>query len=303
MRILITGVNGFVGKHLAQHLKNKGLSVIATAREAQPDADIASFIDGFIGNCDLSKPADISKLPLADVDAVINLAALAQVGASFDKEEEYKRINVAVQTNIAKAILRLGKPVRLLAISTGAVYDSNQSMPLTEESRLTASGSPYAQSKIAMEEALNSYEEQGVDIVIARPFNHTGPGQSPGFLIPDLVQQMLNSSSVRVGNLKTKRDYTDVRDVVRAYATLATAPTLKHKVYNVCSGKSVSGEEVLSQILRAADKKAEIDIDQSKIRPHDPENIIGSYGRIKQEFGWEPTISLTQTIKDYLASL
>lgn len=303
MRILVTGVNGFVGKHLVAHLKKMGVNVIATAREKVPPPELRQQLDSFIGSCDLSKKSDIAKLPLSSTDAVINLAALAQVGASFGNESEYKQLNVLVQTNIAEALSRLDKSVRLIAISTGAVYDNNQPMPLTEISALNKSGSPYAQSKIAMEEALEEYRAKGVEVVIARPFNHTGPGQQPGFIVPDLAQQVLQSSSIRVGNLKTKRDYTDVRDVVRAYATLATTPALNHSVYNICSGESLSGQQILDHILQATGKQVQVEVDQSRIRPHDPDNIIGSYDRINKELGWQPSIKLDQTIKDYIGSL
>src|SRR5690606_2879114 len=122
-------------------------------------------------------------------------------------------------------------------------------LPLTEDSKLTENSSPYSQSKKLMEEAAQNLRSQGLDCVVARPFNHIGPGQLGGFLVPDLYEKIRVASksggNILVGNLKTKRDYTDVRDIVKAYADLAASETLDYDVYNVCSGQSRSGEEIL----------------------------------------------------------
>src|SRR5690606_38366342 len=136
-----------------------------------------------------------------------------------------------VHSTLAGFLLELGTPpVRIVAISTGAVYDPHQPMPLHEESRLVdrETGSPYALSKIAMERAMEKFVASGLDIVIARPFNHIGPGQLNGFIVPDLTSQVIESDAIKVGDLTTKRDYTDVRDVVKAYAKLAMLSSPKH---------------------------------------------------------------------------
>src|SRR5690606_25202467 len=132
------------------------------------------------------------------IDAVINLAGLAQVGASFGKEELYNRINVEVHTVLVKRLESLGSSARVVAIITGAVYDNHQAMPLNEGSTLTTVGAPYTLSKIAMEQALQPFMDGGMDIVIVRPFNHVGPGQRGGFLVPDLSEQLLAGPTVTV---------------------------------------------------------------------------------------------------------
>ncbi len=177
-------------------------------------------------------------------------------------------------------------------------------MPLTENSALVTSASPYALSKIAMEQEAARLKKAGLDCVVARPFNHVGPGQEGGFLVPDLYQKISQADeSLAVGNLKTRRDYTDVRDVVKAYASLVTAPALEHLVYNVCSGRSISGETILELLLDAGGKRSLLlQQDPSLIRPNDPEDLYGSNDRLRQATGWEPTIPLEQTIKDFVAA-
>lgn len=304
MRILVSGANGFVGHHLVEALKSQNHETVATGMDADLAPELMPFVSEYYGNCDLTNAESVSRLPLETVGAIINLAGLAQVGSSFGAEEKYQRINVGVHTTLADELLRQGlKDVRVIAISTGAVYDSHQPMPQTEESRLLKNGSPYALSKIAMEKALGERREKGLDIVVVRPFNHIGPGQLPGFLIPELVQQLQSGNKIVAGDLSTVRDYTDVRDVVKAYILLATSPELHHPVYNVCSGTSRSGKTMLDQLAKAFGiNSVSVEIDQSRIRPDDPKEIYGSSQRLKDDTGWQPTIPLEKTIEDIAAS-
>lgn len=303
MNILVTGTNGFVGRHLSKELKKQGHIVVGTGLDGVA-VEIKDVVDEYVENVDLTNQDDVNKLPIKSLDAVINLAALAQVGASFGKQEEYNRVNTLVQTNIAEIVQKQNPSVRLVAISTGAVYDSQQTMPLTEESKLATNASPYALSKVAMENALMKYVDMGLNIIVARPFNHIGPGQMPGFLLPDLANQLKKRNTVTVGNIKTKRDYTDVRDVVKAYALLATNNKLNSRTYNVCSGVSITGGEILG-ILAAAINKTDVEVvvDESRLRPNDPVEIYGDYTKLANDTGWRPIIPLEQTIKDFVESM
>lgn len=308
-KILVCGVQGFVGHHLARELSSNNHTVIGTGLGENLDPTLQEYVSSYVP-CDLSDASSVAELPLEDVDAVINLAGLAQVGASFDNEEVYMKTNVEVQTNIVERLQQLDRlSVRVLAISTGAVYSPDQEMPLTEESLLTDGGSPYAQSKIAMEKAVLALRDQGSDVIIARPFNHIGPGQQPGFLLPDLATQIQESIAnetyeITVGNLASKRDYTDVRDVVRAYHLLATADSerLSAAVYNVCSGRSVAGQEILNELVAIMSPAHEIaaTIDESRLRPHDPKELFGSNDLLENDSGWQPEIGLPKTIEAYV---
>ena len=299
--VLVTGINGFVGKHLAIELKNQGHIVFGTGLDKIPQELLTC--DRYFGGCDLTQESDVKKIALGEIDSVVNLAGLAQMGSSFTHEELYMRTNVAVHTVLAKQLLKHGRPgVRVVAISSGAVYNPNQSMPLTETSQLAPESSPYSRSKIAMEEAMEQYKKKGLDVVVARPFNQVGPGQTGGFLIPDLAKQIVESTgeTLRVGNLNTRRDYTDVRDVAKAYATLATSPGLRHTTYNVCSGKSASGKEIFVLLKEVFNKRElKIHIDESKFRPNDAMIHYGDNSRLFSDTGWRPGIPLKQTIKDF----
>jgi GDP-4-dehydro-6-deoxy-D-mannose reductase len=306
LKILVTGVNGFVGKHLARELKSRGYEVMGLGHEASAHPDVMKAVDKY-EVCDLTVDEQVNSLDLAGVNAVINLAGLANAGASFDAEKLYKKVNVEVLEKLGNHMLNSDSKARLIAISSGALYDPNQPLPLTETSKTVSQSSPYAMSKLMMEDVAKDLKGQGLDCVTIRPFNHFGPGQMPGFLIPDLYQklgQAREGGTITVGNLATKRDYTDVRDVVKAYADLAASETLGFDLYNVCSGTSRSGQEVLDTMLTVmglADKVS-VEVDQSLIRPSDPAELYGSYERLNEETGWEPTIPFEQTIQDIVAA-
>ncbi len=305
-KIMITGVNGFVGQHLARQMKHQDCEVIGVSQGGK-DPGLDGLVDQYFA-CDLTSQEEVNALSFDQLDAVISLAGLASVGASFADPDKYLRINTAVLDTLATRLIRDGQTnTRLLAISSGAVYEPTSPPPFSEDTPLVKNGSPYAASKIAMENRCADYREKGLDCIVIRPFNHTGPGQLAGFLIPDLAHKLIDSARsgqpVAVGNLDTARDYTDVRDIVRAYGQLALAPTgsLNHGVYNVCSGKSITGQTIL-ELLKAAlpeTQDAEIKVDDSLLRPDDPLVIFGSNERIHSDTGWLPTTPIEQTISDY----
>jgi GDP-4-dehydro-6-deoxy-D-mannose reductase len=305
-KILVTGVGGFVGKHLARELSERGHQVVGVGISPEiSDSSVKNLLSGYYA-CDLTSPDQVSRLPINDIEGVISLAGLAQVGPSFSEPEKYKKVNVEVLSVLAKRIINEKLKIKVVAVSTGAVYEPNQPLPITEESKLADTGSPYGQSKILMEEAAGEFRNDGLDCVIVRPFNHIGPGQEKGFLVGDLyakiVQAKQDGQPLMVGNLNTKRDYTDVRDVVRAYADLAEQPQLNHSLYNVCSGHSVSGADILKMLLGecGVTSQIEVKVDQALIRPTDTMDIFGNYDRLKGDVNWSPQIGLDKTIKDFV---
>ena len=301
--ILVTGINGFVGKHLARELHSRGVKVIGIGnREVKANSEISDLLENYF-KCDVTEPSQVSKLDLRDVDCIINLAGLANVGASFDNPELYMHVNVAVLLVLGEELLRQNPPARMIAVSTGAVYDPHQDMPLNESSKIIESGSPYSMSKLAMEDSAQILRDKGLDCIVVRPFNHIGPGQGLGFLIPDLLNKLRSldktNPKITAGNIKTIRDYSDVRDIVKAYADLAKAKDLKHNLYNICSGRGLSGEEIIKALCDALDidfDKLNIEVDRTLIRPTDPLKIIGDNGRLRENTGWAPLISIDNTI-------
>ncbi len=307
--VLVTGINGFVGKHLTRELVSRDIKVIGVGhRENTADAEIADLLNCYY-QCDVTDSASTSKLPLSLVDCIINLAGLANVGASFDNPDLYMKINVKVLSVLGDELLTANPSARMIAVSTGALYDPNQSMPLSEQSRVIKDGSPYALSKLAMEQAAKELRDRGLDCIVVRPFNHIGPGQGTGFLLPDLTRQLLETNrenpSVSAGNLKTIRDYTDVRDIARAYADLAIIDSLENHLYNVCSGRGHSGNDMVKDLceeLEIDSNKLVINVNDKLIRPTDPPRIVGDNSLLSTDTGWLPKISLDKTIKDIITS-
>lgn len=305
MKVLVTGINGFVGKHLTKELKGRNHQVFGTGREEEPAREISSQLDGYT-RCDLTKADDVAIIPLDSIDSIVSLAGLAKVGDSFKHPDAYNMINVAVLTVLGNRLIREKSQASVLAISTGGVYDPNQDLPLSEYSIVTHKGSPYATSKLLMEKAVEHLRQNGLRCVVVRPFNHIGPGQESGFLVPDLYEKIEKSlktgQPVEVGNLKTKRDYTDVRDVVRAYTDLAERKDLSFDIYNVCSSKSTEGQEILDRLLGLTKAKGKVDIrvNQQFIRASDPGELYGNNDRLQQETGWEPNIRLEKTLHDFV---
>lgn len=292
--IAVTGVNGFVGRHLTKELQDAGCRVIGVGRE-----DSCDFVNEYY----TSDLAHNWPNETGDVDAIIHLAGLAAVGPSFDNPQMYINLNSAMVTNLCEAYVNQDKKPRIIIVSSGSIYDPAQPLPIPEDGKI-GFNSPYSVSKILVENQAEYYRTRGLDCVVVRPFNHIGPGQLPGFLVPDLYEKISTApqnAAISVGNLETKRDYTDVRDIVRAYGKLALADTLTHSLYNVCSGKSLSGLEVF-ELMKEATNRPDVSysIDQSLVRPTDIPEITGDSTRLQTELDWKPEVSIEQTIQDFV---
>lgn len=295
MKVLITGADGFVGRHVVDHALSVGHEVMTISRAGTPREGVASA-----WTADLTHEWPVDDVP----DAVIHLASLAAVGRSFSAPQEYLSSNTAMFTTLAENLLAAGaKDTRVVVVSTGGLYAPGPG-PCDEE-RSVRMSSPYAVSKAAVELQAQYYGERGLGMVVARPFNHIGPGQAPGFLVPDLaaaVRNLAPGSPLSVGNLETRRDYTDVRDVARAYVDLLTLPDPR-PLYNIASGASASGAEILAHICAAMDVAIpETIVDHARLRPSDPHEIVGDASRIRADLSWAPRIPLARSIADFVAA-
>lgn len=301
--VLVTGVSGFAGEHVVAELAERNHEIIGVGHNTPPADTTRQLLKEYFV-CDMSDAAAVENLPLKQVDAIINLAGIAST--RFDDPSLYEQ-NVTVMTVIAEKLLELGSHARLVAVSSGAIYDSNQPMPLTETSKLVGNGSPYAQSKIRMEQAIRELGTRGLNYVIARPLNHTGPGQGSGFLVPDTyakIQAALKSGEpIPMMALQNRRDFTDVRDVAKAYVDLAMSEDLAFDTYNICSGNTYSVQEVLDLLLAETGQAGKLQIVETPMSPgQNPNELRGSFDRLKEETGWEPTILFQQTIHDFVAA-
>jgi len=296
-KFLVTGANGFAGKHLLKELLDGGHEVVAIGGSQVPHVVATDGVQ--YRTLDLTDPAETEKIDFTDITGVVHLAGMTSVGASFDQPMQYMMVNIGIEINLFETAIKQRVEPRFLIISSGTLYDPQASQPLNEESPILPN-SPYAVSKISQEQMALYYETRGFETIIARPFNHIGPGQGLGFIVPDLAQQIVAGKEVLVGNLDAKRDYTDVRDIVRAYRLLLEKGH-SGEVYNICSGKPLSGHEILDGLCKAADVKPVVKQDPAKMRPSDTPLISGSHDKISKDAGWQPEIPLDKTLADVIA--
>lgn len=292
MRALITGGKGFVGTWLGRHLGDEGDEVVVIDHEA-----------------DVTDAAGMAEI-LAEVapDAVYHLAALTHVGRSWDDPVEVLRVNALGTATVLAAARSCGSSPRVLLVSSAEVYGvvtDESTLPLTEESAL-APTTPYAATKVAAEFlGIQAHLGYGQPVVIARPFNHVGPGQASTFAVSGLAQRIVKAiregrGELPVGNLTPRRDFTDVRDVVRAYRMLVVSGE-PGRIYNVCSGQDVAIGDLAERLLALAGTDLRLVADPSLVRPVDVPVLRGSPVRLQAVTGWKPEIPLDDTLADVLA--
>ena len=293
MKALITGSAGFVGQHLAEHLSNEGDEVFCS--------------DLSLGGPDLLDAAGIIDL-VSEIrpDYVYHLAGQADVKASWEDPLSTFRVNAEGTLNMLLAC-QLFNVKKVLCVSSAEVYGSVQKseLPITEKHVLNPSN-PYAASKSAAEILCKQMGSPNFEIMRARSFNHFGPGQKENFVAVALAKRMLlaeqlGQSEITVGNLKTIRDFTDVRDVVRAYRLILTKGE-GGNVYNVCSGIGRKIQDLATALLSQIDSELDLKVDPKLHRPADTPVLIGDYSKLQKQTGWEPRIEFDQTIKDTIES-
>ena len=292
MRSLITGGSGFVGQWLASLLRELGDDVVSIDREVEitdPVALLAALTD-------------------AAPVAIYHLAALTHVGQSWDEPLRVLEVNVIGTGALLAAARQCGSEPRVLVTSSAEVYGAVTDpglLPLREDSP-TAPLTPYAASKLAAEAvAAQAHLGHGQHVIIVRPFNHIGPGQTPNFAVPALARRIVaaersGAGTIPVGNLSARRDFTDVRDVVRAYRLLIESGR-PGAVYNVCSGRDISIREIADGLLGLAGTSLEFETDPSLVRPVEVPVLRGDPGRLADATGWAPEVPLEQTLADVLA--
>ncbi|MCX6559799.1 MAG: GDP-mannose 4,6-dehydratase [Candidatus Aminicenantes bacterium] len=338
-RIFITGATGFVGRHLIAHLNRRGgatrAEIFGSCFPERPEscADL----------CRAERNVRLVHLDLRDAAAVetvlasirpariYHLAALSQVRLSWEKRAETFDTNLRGTFNLFEAVRKHTPKARVLFVSSSDVYGflEPRHRPCRERDRRGVV-SPYAFTKVSGELLGEFYAlRENVPIIAARPFPHTGPGQTADFVCSDWARQIALIEKfkahgdaeaagqrlgqgraaeagggggvpvIRVGNLALRRDYSDVRDIVRAYALLL-AKGKPGEVYNVCSGRATSLEWVLKTLLSYSRRKIAYEIDPARVRKVDIPYLAGDNGKLRQATGWAPRIALEQTLRDIL---
>ena len=298
---LVTGATGFVGRHLIEHLTDQsvvgwhhpgGRPPVPHPRVTWRAVDI------------LDREAMHAALSADVPDEIYHLAGATQVDTSWRNVVPHLRTNALGTHYLVDAVGRINPACRVLVVTSAQIYQSSDE-PIDEDSPMVPPN-PYGLSKLAEDQlALRAASEDGLDIVIARPFNHTGPGQRPAFAVPGFARQIarieagLEPPTIAVGNLEARRDITDVRDVVEAYR-LMMAVAERGRPYNVCSGRAWRIGDLLEELLHHSTARIAVAVDPSRLRPNDVPVVQGDATRIRSELGWMPAITVEQTLADTL---
>ncbi|WP_436792957.1 GDP-mannose 4,6-dehydratase [Actinospongicola halichondriae] len=291
MRALVTGSLGFAGTHLCAHLREQGDVVIGVDRD----------------DADLTDPSAAERLLSShQPEVVYHLAGAADVGASWRDPVGTWEANATASLYLLEAARTLGVR-RVLLVSSADVYGAVQEedLPLDESSPLRPT-SPYAASKVAAEQvARQAWLGHGLETIRVRAFNHIGPGQRPDFVAPAIAtaiaqNELSGSSEIAIGDLSPRRDFTDVRDVVRAYRLLM-AHGSPGDVYCVCSGRAIAIQDLADTLVAMAEAPMHLRTDPDRLRPVDIPVLRGSNQKLQDTTGWTPAYSIDETLADLMA--
>lgn len=290
--ILITGHTGFVGQHCLEREGCVGLEDSDGPIRLDDVKRMQRYVDSH------------------EFDAVIHLAAQSHVPTAMKNPEETFGVNLGGTIRLLDCLARSGFNGRFLYVSSGDIYGSvsETALPI-EESRQPSPRNPYSASKVAAEAYCLQYAlNSNFDVMIARPFNHIGTGQSDRFVVPSLLRQINERSQtgsdepVVVGDIDVSRDFTDVSDVINAYLAILSKGE-NREIYNVCSGSETQVRAVLEQAVKHTGSQVQLVVDPARIRPHEQRRVYGSNEKLKQQTGWNTTILLSETIENMLEEI
>lgn len=292
-RVLVTGADGFVGRHLVAHLTDSGDDVRGIDREHD------------VTNADSMHEIFDEVRP----EVTYHLAALTHVGDSWQNASEFTRVNVVGTQRVLDASFAVVPDSTTVVVSSSEVYGvvREEDQPLRESFRV-APANPYSSSKVEAEHvAHEALRTRGQRVIVARPFNHLGPGQASTFVVPALVTRLLDASAsrdgeIRVGDLSTRRDFSDVRDVVRAYRLLATLG-VTGEIYNVASGHDVAINDIAEQLVHRIAPNVRLVVDPTLLRPIEVPVSRGSFEKLHLATGWSPLIPLHVSLSDVIDDL
>ena len=294
-RLMVTGLDGFVGRHVKQAVESlrDGRFQLVEAR----------------GAIELREPATLQQaIEETRPDYVLHLAAQSFVPASVKDPRATYEVNFFGTLNLLQTLKAGGFRGRMLYVGSADAYGAvrDEDLPIVESCPLRPR-TPYGVSKAAAELLCYQWtQDQGFDIVISRPFNHLGPGQAEHFVVLDFAKQVTEIKLGRrepvlnVGAIDVTRDFTDVRDVVQAYLALMERGE-SGEAYNVCSGREYSIREILEELIRLAEVECRIIVDNARLRAVERKRNRGSFEKLAQCTGWNPRITLTESLRDVLA--
>lgn len=302
MNVIITGGNGFVGRYLVAELKKNwpGVNIVVW------DKSLVGLLAGVAGvEVDITKPDTYQKsLEETKPDFLVHMAAIAFVPYATAHPDETRAVNIEGTRQLLELVRKNSPTTKVLVISSADIYGANSAQPLPEMPLDECKPpNPYAVSKWEMEKMI---EKDFNDMVLrVRPFSHIGAGQSKEFVTGAFASQVADIESgkqepvMKVGNLTAKRDFTDVRDVVRAYRLLMEKGSLG-EVYNIGSGKAIPIQTILDVLLAAAKVKIAVEADPARMRPSDTPILFGDTSKLRATIPWQPEIPLEQTLQEIL---
>lgn len=311
MKALITGITGFAGSYLAEHLAStKRYDISGTYLLEESLVNVGNIKNKLnLIKADLSEEEKVFKI-IKDVspDVIFHLAALTSPFDSFKNPTQTLTNNISLQINLLEGIRKYNLlNTKILIVSSADIYGlvKKEDLPIDEQTPLTPT-SPYSVSKIAQDFlGLTYFLSYKLKIVRVRPFNHIGPRQSPSFVVSSFAKQIVEIEKgkrqpvLHVGNLETKRDFTNVKDMVRAY-TLAIEKGKYGEAYNVGSGVSYRIFDILDKLVTMSSSKIKIEKDRTLFRPSDNPDLLCDSSKFTKLTGWKPQISIETTLKDTL---
>lgn len=296
-KALITGSQGFVGHYLRRELEEHGYAVTGLDLKTGDSVIVADLLDG-----DVLKTVIAQEQP----DMIFHLAGQANVRKSWELPRMTVELNVIAAINLMEAVRHEKPECRMVLVGSSDQYGNlGEAGKLVPETLATHPQTPYAVSKKAQEEMASVYvKAYELNISMTRSFNHAGAGQGKGFLIPDFASGIVavergQQPCLRVGNLTARRDFTHVRDVVRAYRLIAEKGQAG-EVYNVGSGITYSAEEILDKLCDLARCPISVEQDPAKLRPSDTPVICCDHSKLTAHTGWEPTISMDEILQEVM---
>lgn len=301
---LVTGATGFAGGHLLDRLRGRARLLAWHRPGTRPPA--ASEDIGWRPVNLLDRQA-VAKAIADEMPArIYHLAGAPQVDSSWRTVVPHLQANVLGTHHVLDAVRRAGRPCRVLVVTSAQVYRPRADQPIAEDAPF-GPANPYGFSKLAQDElARRAVSDDRMDVVIARPFNHAGPRQSPAFVVSGFAQQIAAAEAgegpaeVHVGNLDIRRDIVDVRDVVTAYErVMEGAPS--GRAFNVASGRAERIGDLLDHLTALARTPLHVIIDPARFRPSDVPTILGDASRLRSELSWSPILPITTTLDDTLA--
>jgi GDP-4-dehydro-6-deoxy-D-mannose reductase len=300
-RILITGAAGFAGSYLIERLGSDH-PIVGWFKPDTPRPQDSPGVEWMPVEL-VDRNAVDAAVSAAAPTEIYHLAGAPSVETSWVNSVPHLQINALGTHYLLRAVERVARRCRVLVVTSAQVYQTGND-PIREDAPLVPS-SPYGLTKLAQDQLALQAASDGLDVVVARPFNHIGPRQTPGFAVASFARQVarieagLEPAVMRVGNLETRRDMTDVRDVADAYARIM-ASGLAGRPYNVCSGRAQRMRDLLERLRDLASVDIVIETDPARLRPNDVPVVEGDATRLRAELGWAPRIDLDQTLRDTL---